>query len=71
MNIIRKENENHLFDEVDVGEIFEYDNSIFMRFGETVSNGHVYNAICLEDGIITCFMGDEVIRFIAADLVIH
>lgn len=71
MNIIRKENENHLFDEVDVGEIFEYDNSIFMRFGETVSNGHVYNAICLEDGIIACFMGDEVVRFVAADLVIH
>lgn len=28
MNIIRKENKNHLFEEVNVGEIFEYDNSI-------------------------------------------
>lgn len=71
MNIIRKENEEHLFDEVDVGEIFEYDNSIFMRFGETVSNDYVYNAIRLEDGIITFFMNNDVIRFVDADLVIH
>lgn len=71
MNIIRKNDGDHFFDEVNIGGIFEYDNSIFMRFGETVSNGHIYNAICLEDGIITCFMGDEVIRFADADLVIH
>lgn len=71
MNIIRRENENHFFDDVDVGGIFEYNNNIFMRFRETVSNGHIYNAICLEDGTITCFMGDEVVRFVDADLVIH
>lgn len=70
MNIIRKENENHLFDEVNVGEVFEYDDRIFMRFGETI-DCPVSNAICLEDGIITCFLGNEEIRLINADLVIH
>lgn len=29
MNIIRKKNEKHLFNEVDVGKIFEYDNAIY------------------------------------------
>lgn len=71
MNIIRKKDEYHLFGEADIGGIFEYDNSIFMKFGGIASDGHIYNAICLEDGIITCFMGDETIQFIDADLVIH
>lgn len=71
MNIIRKKNEKHLFNEVGVGKIFEYDNAIFMRFKETTANGRMYNAICLEDGTITCFMGDELIQFVNADLVIY
>lgn len=70
MNIIRKKNEKRLFHEADVGKIFEYDNSIFMRFKDTASNGRIYNAICLEDGKLTCFMGDELIQFVDADLVI-
>lgn len=71
MNIIRKKNEKHLFNEVGIGRTFEYDNDIFMRFKETASNGRIYNAICLEDGRIVCFMGDELIEFVDADLVIH
>lgn len=71
MNIIRKNNDERLFDEAGVGEIFEYRNNIFMKFENTASNGHVYNAICLENGIITCFIGDEVVRSVNADLVIH
>ena len=71
MNIIRKNNEKHLFNEVGIGRTFEYDNDIFMRFKETASNGRMYNAICLEDGKISCFMGDEVIQFVDADLVIY
>lgn len=64
MNTIRKKNENHPFHEVDVGEIFEYENSIFMKFGDNASKGSVYNAICLKDGVIAClrFTGDEVVR---------
>ena len=71
MNIIRKKNEKHLFNEVDIGRTFEYDNDIFMRFKDTASNGRIYNAIRLEDGKLTCFMGDEVIQFVDADLVIY
>lgn len=71
MNIIRKENENHLFCEVRVGDIFEYDDSVFMRCGETCSDCLEFNAICLEDGIVMCFMGNEKIRLVNADLVIH
>lgn len=71
MNIIRKENKNHLFDEVNVGEIFEYDNSIFIRIRDTTSYGNLYNAVCIEDGVVTYFMDDDVIQFIDADLVIH
>lgn len=71
MNIIRKENESHLFCEVDVGEVFEYDDSIFMKFGETSSDCPACNAICLEDGIVSCFIGNEEIRPVNADLVIH
>ena len=36
MNIIRKENEIHLFCEVNAGEVFEYGDSIFMKFEEVV-----------------------------------
>lgn len=71
MNIIRKNDGDHFFDEVDVGGVFEYDNSIFMRFGDTASNGQVFNAICLEDGIIMSFADNEEIRPVDADLVIH
>lgn len=71
MNIIRKENENHLFCEVGIGEVFEYDDSIFMKFEGTTSSEPMYNAICLEDGIITCFLGNEEIRPVNADLIIH
>lgn len=71
MNIIRKENKNHLFDEISIGGIFECGDTIFMKFREIVSNGHVYNAIGLEDGEITCFMSDEEIQPVNADLVIH
>ena len=70
MNIIRKKSEKHLFNEVDVGRIFEYDNAIFIRFKDTASNGRIYNAICLDDGALICFMGDELIQFVDADLVI-
>lgn len=71
MNIIRKKNKKNLFSEADVGRIFDHDNGIFMKFRETPSNGFIYNAICLEDGRIVCFMGDELIEFVDADLVIH
>lgn len=71
MNIIRKENENHLFCNVRGGGVFEYDHDIFMKFEETNCDGHVCNAICLEDGTITYFRNDEIIRFVDADLVIH
>lgn len=70
MNIIRKKSEKHLFNEVDVGRTFEYDNDICMRFKDIASNGRIYNAICLEDGALICFMGDELIQFVDADLVI-
>ena len=71
MNIIKKKNGYHLFCEADIGGIFEYDNRVFMKFRGIASDGHIYNAICLEDGIVICFMGDETIQFIDADLVIH
>ena len=71
MNIVRKNNNERLFDEAGVGEIFEYRNNIFMKFENTASNGHAYNAICLENGIITCFIGDELVRLVDTDLVIH
>ena len=71
MNIIRKENEYHLFCEVRVGEVFEHNNSIFMKFGGTCSDCHACNAICLNDGIIMSFADNEEIRPINADLVIH
>lgn len=71
MNIIRKENENRLFDEASVGEIFEYNDSIFMKFGKSAHDCLTNKAICLKDGIITCFLGNEEIRSVNADLVIH
>lgn len=71
MNIIRKKTKSHLFDEASVGEIFEYDGSIFMKFGKNAYDCLTNKAICLEDGIITCFMGNEEIQSVNADLVIH
>lgn len=70
MNIIRKEKAKHLFCEARVGEIFEHDDSVFMKFGGC-SNCHACNAICLEDGIIMSFVDNEEIRPVNADLVIH
>lgn len=71
MNIIRKENKNHLFCEVNVGEVFEYDDNMFMKVGESSSDCHTSRAICLENGLITCFLGNEEIQPVNADLVIH
>lgn len=71
MSIIRKENGNHLFCEVNVGEVFEYDDSVFMKIGETSSDCITCSAICLEDGIIMYFEGNEEIRPVNADIVIH
>ena len=73
MNIIRKENEKHTFNEIDAGEIFEYENNIFMKFGNNASSGSIYNAICLKDGIIAClrFTGDEIVQPVTTNSVIH
>lgn len=71
MNIIRKENESHLFCEVNAGEVFEYGDSIFMKFEEVSSDCPACKAICLEDGIVSCFLGNEEIQPVNADLVIH
>lgn len=71
MNIVRKTNEQRHFDEVRVGEIFEYCDSIYIKSGGATSGSYTYNAICLEDGIVTYFMDNEPVRFVDADLVIH
>lgn len=71
MNIVRKENESHLFCDVNVGEVFEYGDSIFMKLGETSPDYSACKAICLEDGIVSCFLGNEEIQPVNADLVIH
>lgn len=71
MNIIRKNNEQRHFDEVKVGEIFEYCDSIYIKSAGSTSSSYAYNAICLEDGIVTYFMDNEPVRFVDADLVIH
>jgi hypothetical protein len=70
MNIIRKNNEPRHFNEVKVGEIFEYCDSIYIKSGGSTSSSYAYNAICLEDGIVTYFMDEEPVRFVDADLVI-
>lgn len=71
MNIIKKEKERHTFDEVEVGEIFEYCASIYIKIGDIVPNNLIYNAVCIEDGVVAHFMNNDVIHFVAADLVIH
>lgn len=71
MTIIRKNNEPRHFDEINVGEIFEYCDSIYIKSGGSTYISYKYNAICLEDGIVTYFMDEEPVRFVDADLVIH
>lgn len=71
MNIIRKEKERHTFDEVEVGGIFEYCAGIYIRIGDIVPNNLIYNAVCIEDGVVAHFMNNDVIYFVDADLVIH
>lgn len=71
MNITRKNNEQSHFNEVKVGQIFEYCDSIYIKSGGATSISYTYNAICLEDGIVTYFMDNEPVRVVDADLVIH
>lgn len=71
MNITRKNNEQRHFNEVKVGQIFEYCDSIYIKSGGDTSIIYAYNAICLEDGIVTYFMDNEPVRVVDADLVIH
>lgn len=71
MNIVRKNNEQRHFDEVNVGGIFEYCDSIYIRIGDIVPNNLIYNAVCIEDGVVAHFMDNEPVRFVDADLVIH
>ena len=71
MTIIRKNNEPRHFDEINVGETFEYCDSIYIKSGGSTSSSYTYNAICLEDGIVTYFMDNEPVLFVDADLVIH
>lgn len=71
MNITRKNNEQRHFNEVKVGQIFEYCDSIYIKSGGATSISYTYNAICLEDGIVTYFMDNEPVRVVDADLVIH
>ena len=70
MNITRKNNEQRHFNEVKVGQIFEYCDSIYIKSGGATSISYTYNAICLEDGIVTYFMDNEPVRVVDADLVI-
>lgn len=71
MTIIRKNNEPRHFDEINVGETFEYCDSIYIKSGGATSSSYIYNAICLEDGIVAYFMDNEPVLFVDADLVIH
>jgi hypothetical protein len=71
MNIVRESNEQRPFDEVRVGEIFEYCDTSYIKSGGATSSSYTYNAICLEDGIVTYFMDEEPVRLVDADLVIH
>lgn len=70
MNIIRKKG-FHPFCKVDLGGVFEYEDRVFMKFEDITTNGNMYNAICLADGMIDYFRDDEPIRFVDADLVIY
>lgn len=71
MNIIKKKDEIHEFNEVDMGGLFECHGQIFMKMVDVCFEEGIYNAICLEDGKLSHFFSESKVQFVNADLIIH
>ncbi len=71
MTIIRNDKNHFEFGNLENGDVFRYQDSVFMviREGET-KNGGIYNAIDLEDDGWTRFYADEEVVAVKAELVV-
>lgn len=72
MEIIYKNKRDIPFKMIAIGEVFSWDDALYMATHEatSTSTGELYNAVNLADGESTCFDDDEVVFPVKAQLVI-
>jgi len=71
MTIIRNDKNHFDFGNLENGDVFRYQDSIFMVIREVeTENGGIYNAIDLENGELTRFYADEEVVAVKAELVV-
>lgn len=72
MTIIRNDKNHFEFGNLENGEVFRYQDNVFMVIREVeTKNGGIYNAIDLEDGGLTLFYADEEVIPLKAELVVN
>lgn len=69
MRIVRQDNKSEHFSDIKVGEVFEYDNSIYIRMEEIV--GNKANAVNLATGIWATFFDDDDVDKLNAEVIIR
>lgn len=72
MEIIYKDRRKVNFEMVAIGDVFSYDDAIYMRTLEVASTytGELYNAVNLADGENTYFEDNDEVVLVKAQLVI-
>lgn len=72
MTIIRNDKNHFDFSLLTNGDVFRYQDDIFMVIKEVENkNGGIYNAIDLENGDLTFFYSDEEVIPLKAELVVN
>lgn len=72
MEIIYKDRRKVNFEMVAIGDVFSYDDAIYMRTQEATSThtGELYNAVHMIDGESTYFDDNEIVIQVKAQLII-
>lgn len=72
MKIIYKNKKKVTFKFIAIGEVFSWNNILYMaiREGTSTSTGEIFNAVSMKDGEITYFEANDEVVLVKAQLVI-
>lgn len=69
--IIEKNNHNaKYFEEIEQGEVFEYEAELYLKTDDLANFSEEYNCVCLEDGTISLRFNNDVVYKVKCRLVI-
>lgn len=58
------------FEEIEQGEVFEYESELYLKTNEQIIYSEEYNCVCLKDGEMCVRFDDDVVYEVKCHLVI-